>query len=161
MAQTERREHALTQKALDTLAKWGKDPNASGGENIAFSVSRQGAPSDAFLGAGDCTPFTHTGARGILKGQPPGFTGAPIAYFDDFSGSTPALKQVPFAFAFNLNTGKVSLSGVFPGLPATLSFTVEYLKKFDGAGGKNILFYSERSSDHAGYVIALQLVGAA
>jgi hypothetical protein len=160
MAQTERREHASTRKALDTLAKWGKDPNAAGGETIAFSLSRQGPPSDAFLGIGDCTPFTPTGRRGILKGQPPGFTGEPRAYFDDFSGVSPALQQVPFTFSFNLNTGKVSLNGPFPGLPATLSFTVEYLKKFEGSGGRNILFRSERSSDHAGYVIALQLVGA-
>jgi hypothetical protein len=49
MAQTETHEHALTQKALDTLAAWGNNPNTDGGENIIFSVSRQGAPSDAFL----------------------------------------------------------------------------------------------------------------
>jgi hypothetical protein len=160
MAETERHEHALTQKALDTLTTWGKDPNIDGGENIAFSLSRQGAPSDAFLGIGDCTPFISTGKRGILNGQPPGFTGAPIAYFDDFSGSSPAVNQAPFTFSFNLNTAKVSLSGSFPDLPATLDFTVEYLKEFDGAGGKNILFYSEKSSDNAGYVIAVQLVAA-
>lgn len=157
---TEAHEHALTQKALDTLTKWGKNPNIDGGENIGFSLSRQGAPSDAFLGFGDCTPFTPSGKRGILNGQPPADTGAPIAYFDDFSGSTPTLNQVPFTFSFNLNTGKVSLSGAFPGLPASLDFRVEFFKEFDGADGKNILFYSDESSDNAGYVIALQLVGA-
>jgi hypothetical protein len=46
---TEEHERAETTKALDTLAKWGNNPNTDGGENIAFSVSRQGAPSDAFL----------------------------------------------------------------------------------------------------------------
>jgi hypothetical protein len=159
-AKTEKREHALTQKALDTLTAWGKNPNIDGGENIAFSLSRQGAPSDAFLAMGDCTPFTPTGRRGILHGQPAGSTGEPTAYFDDFSGSTPTVNQVPFTFSFNLNTAKVSLSGSFPNLPAALNFTVEYLKKFDGAGGKNIVFYSEKTSDNAGYVIAVQLVGA-
>ena len=58
MAQTETHEHALTQKALDTLAAWGNNPNTDGGENIIFSLSRQGAPSDAFLATGDCTPFS-------------------------------------------------------------------------------------------------------
>jgi hypothetical protein len=150
----------LTEKALETLTKWGKNPNIDGGENIAFSLSRQGAPSDAFLGIGDCTPFTPSGKRGILNGQPSGSTGAPIAYFDDFGGSPPTVNQVPFKFSFDLNTGRVSLSGSFPSLPATLHFTVEYLKEFDGAGGRNILFYSEKTSDNSGYVIALQLVGA-
>jgi hypothetical protein len=160
MAATERHEHALTQKALDTLTTWGKDPTIDGGENIAFSLCRQGAPSDAFLGMGDCTPFTPSGKRGILNGQPPGSTGEPIAYFDVFSGSSPTINQVAFTFSFNLNTGKVSLSGSFPGLPAILDFTVEYLKEFDGADGKNILFYSEKSSDNAGYILAVQLVAA-
>jgi hypothetical protein len=105
-------------------------------------------------------PFTPSGHRGILKGQAPGNTGAPIAYFDNFSGSTPTVNQVPFTFAFDLNTGKVSMNGAFPGLPANLDFRVEYLKEFDGAGGKNIVFYSDKTSDNAGYVIALQLVGA-
>jgi hypothetical protein len=53
---TEKYEHALTEKALETLTKWGKNPNTDGGENIGFSVSRQGAPSDAFMGMGDCRP---------------------------------------------------------------------------------------------------------
>lgn len=160
MAQTEKHEHALTQKALDTLAKWGKDPNIDGGENIGFSLSRQGAPSDAFLVMGDCTPFTPTGRRGVLNGQPAASTGAPIAYIDDFSGASPVIDQVPCTFSFNLNTGKVSLNGAFPHLPANLNFTVEYIRRFDGAGGKNILFHSEKTSDKAGYVIAIQLVGA-
>jgi hypothetical protein len=157
---TERHEHALTEKALETLTKWGKNPNTDGGENIGFSVSRQGAPSDAFLGMGDCTPFTPSGHRGILKGQPAGDTGAPIAFFDNFAGSTVTVNQVPFTFAFDLNTGKVSMNGAFPGLPANLDFKLEFLKEFDGAGGKNIVFTSDKTSDNAGYVIALQLVGA-
>lgn len=160
MPVTEKHEHALTQKALDTLTKWGKNPNTDGGENIAFSLSRQGAPSDAFLATGDCTPFTPSGARGTLKGQPVNSTGAPIAYFDNFGGTTVTINQVPCTFAFDLNSGKVSLTGSFPNLPGTLEFSVEYFKEFDGAGGENILFYSDKSSDNAGYVIALQLVAA-
>ena len=160
MATTEKHEHSLTQKALDTLTTWGKNPNIDGGENIGFSVSRQGAPSDAFMASGDCTPFTASGKRGTLNGQPSGFTGEPIAYFDDFSGIPVAVKQVPCKFSFNLNTGKITLSGAFPNLPGTLDFMVEYFKQFDGAGGENILFYSDKSSDNAGYVIAMQLVAA-
>lgn len=160
MPTTEKHEHALTEKALDILTTWGKNPGTDGGENINFSVSRQGAPSDAFLAFGDCTPFTPVGKRGILKGQPVGSPVQPMAFIDNFGGSTPAIIQIPCAFAFDLNSGKVSLNGAFPGIPGNLHFTVEYLKEFDGAGGKNIVFYSEKTSDNAGYVIAIQLVAA-
>lgn len=155
MAVTEKQEHALTRKALDTLAKWGRDPNTDGGENIAFSLARQAAPSDAFIGLGDCTPFTPSGQRGVLHGQPPASTGAPVAYF-----VLPAFAELPFTFSFDLNRGEVSLTGVFPNLPPTLSFTVEFIREFEGNDGKNILFHSEETSDDAGYVIALQLVAA-
>ena len=161
MPVTEKQEHVRTEKALDTLTKWGKNPGFDGGENINFSVSRQGAPSDAFLAFGDCTPFTPSGKRGTLKGQAPGNTGAPVAYFDNFGGVTATLQQVPCTFSFDLNTGKVRLAGPFPnGLPSKLEFRVEYFKEFDGAGGENVLFYSDQSSDNAGYVIAMQLVAA-
>jgi hypothetical protein len=160
MPTTEKHEHALTEKALDILTTWGKNPATDGGENIGFSVSRQGAPSDAFLAFGDCTPFTPVGKRGILIGQPVGSTGQPMAFIDNFAGSTPAVIQIPCTFAFDLNSGKVSLNGAFPGIPANLHFTVEYLKEFQGADGKNIVFYSEKTSDNAGYVIAMQLVAA-
>lgn len=157
---TEKHEHALTEKALEKLTKWGKDPGSYGGENIGFSLSRTGAPIDAFFGFGDCTPFTPSGERGILKGQPVGGTGAPQAYFDNFTGNPPALNQVPFQFSFDLNTGRVSLSGAFPNLPNDLHFSVEYLKEFLGNGGFNVLFYSEKSSDNSGYIIAVQHVAA-
>jgi hypothetical protein len=160
MTVTEHHEHARTDEALETLTRWGRDPGTDGGENIAFSVSRQGAPSDAFLATGDCTPFTPQGSRGALHGQPPGDTGAPVAYFIDFGGSTPSVNQVPCAFSFDLNTGRVTLDGAFPNLPPSLDFTVEFDKRFDGAGGENLLFHSEKTSDHAGYVIAVQLVAA-
>jgi hypothetical protein len=163
MAETETHEHARTDEALETLTRWGRDPGTDGGENIGFSVSRQGAPSDAFLAMGDCTPFTPSGSRGILSGQTPGSTGAPVAYFIDFSrspGSPLTVNQVPFTFSFDLNTGKVTLAGSFPDLPPSLDFTVEFAKEFDGAGGENILFYSEKTSDNAGYVLAVQLVAA-
>jgi hypothetical protein len=92
--------------------------------------------------------------------QPAGSTGEPTAYFDDFSGSTPSINQVPCTFAFDLNTGTVTLDGAFPGLPPSLHFTVDFLKGFDGAGGENRVFCSKSSSDDAGYVLAVQLVAA-
>jgi len=153
-------EHHETEKALEELTKWGKNPNIDGGENINFSTSRQGAPSDAFLAFGDCTNFTPGGKRGTLNGAKVGNTGAPLAFFDNFGGTVAVLQQLPCTFSFDLNNGKVTLSGAFPNLPGTLSFHVAYLKTFDGAGGKNIMFYSEKTSDNAGYIIAMQLVGA-
>lgn len=159
MTVTEHREHLRTEEALQTLTRWGRNPGTAGGENIAFSLSRQGAPSDAFLVLGDCTPFTPQGHRGVLPGQPPGDTGAPVAYPIDF-GIPLSVNQVPCTFSFDLNTGKVTLAGAFPGLPPGLDFTVEYGKRFDGADGETLLFHSGKTSGHAGYVIALELVGA-
>jgi hypothetical protein len=113
---------------------------------------RQGAPGDAFLALGDCTPFTPSGSRGTLNGQPVGFTGAPAACFVSFGGQAgPAtVNQVPCTFSFDLNTGKVTLGGSFPDLPSSLDFTVEFVHRFDGSGGENMLFHSEKTSDHAG-----------
>jgi hypothetical protein len=159
MTVTEYQEHARTEEALQTLSTWGRDPGTDGGENIAFSVSRQGAPGDAFLAIGDCTPFTPQGSRGILNGQPSGDTGGPVAYFVGFSSSL-SVDQVPCTFSFDLNSGKVTLAGGFPGLPPSLEFSVEFDKTFDDAGGENILFHSEKTSDHAAYIITVQLVGA-
>ena len=159
MTTIEHHEHARTEEALEELTSWGRNPNSDGGENIAFSVSRQGAPSDAFLAVGDCTPFTPQGSRGVLGGQPSGGTGAPVAYFIDF-GIPLSVNQVPCTFSFDLNSGKVTLTGAFPSLPSSLEFNVEFDKRFDGADGDNVLFHSEKTSDHAGYVIAVQHVAA-
>ena len=138
-----------TERALNTLTQWGREPSTGGGENIAFSVSRQGSPGDAFLVTGDCTPFTPSGARGTLHGQPVGDTGAPVAYIDDFTGTAPSLDEVPCTFAFNLNTGRVTLTGAFQeaqhrGASAWRSSNGSF-----NAEGRNILFTSDTSSDHA------------
>ena len=89
----------------------------------------------------------------------PGTPGAPIAYFIDF-GIPLSVSQVPCTFSLDLNTGRVILAGAFPNLPPSLDFTVESGKRFDGAGGENLLFDSGKTSGHAGYVIAVQLVAA-
>lgn len=159
-SETERHERERTIDALQTLTRWGQDPGTDGGENIIFSLARQGAPSDAFLASGDCTPFTPHGARGTLHGQPAGDTGAPVVYIDDFSGTTPTVDQIPCTFAFDLNEGRVTLQGSFPGRPPVLHFGVEFLKSFDAEAGENMLFCSRSASDDAGYVIVVQLVGA-
>jgi hypothetical protein len=86
-------------------------------------------------------------------------TGAPVAYFIDF-GIPLSVNQVPCTFSFDLNSGKVTLTGTFPSLPSSLEFNVEFDKRFDGADGDNVLFHSEKTSDHAGYVIAVQHVAA-
>jgi hypothetical protein len=151
-------EHA-THHALETLSKWGHNPSVDGGENIGFSLSRQGAPGDAFTVLGDCTPFTPGGPRGTLHGQPVGGTGAPVDYALNFGGSTVTVDQLPVTFTFDLNNGVVTVVGN-SGLPPTLTFSVAFFSEFTGSGGKNIVFVSRESSDKAGYVLCTQLVGA-
>jgi hypothetical protein len=162
MAETEGQERARTRKALKTLSGWGQDPNSDGGENIAFSLVRQGGVGDAFQVTGDCTPYTAGGARGSLHGQPSGFTGEPVAYLIDFSSTTLSVDQIPCTFDFDLNDGTVTVTGAFPNRPPTLTFHVERLKSFDDPGvGDTVLFGSNRSSDHSGYVLAVVHVAAA
>jgi hypothetical protein len=159
---TEQQEHARTQRALDKITKWGRDPVAASGENITFSIARQGAsdPADACLAGGDCTPFTASGHRGTLKGQPPGFTGEPFAYFLDFTGSAVSVTSVSCQFTFDLNRARATRQGPFPNLSSTLKFAVEFFKEFEGGGGRNIVFTSDSASDKEGYVLTVQLVGA-
>jgi hypothetical protein len=159
--ETEKQERAKTRRALDTLADWGRDPGSDGGENVAFSLVRQGGLSNAFQVSGDCTPFTASGARGVLHGQPAGDTGAPAAYVVDLSSSTPTVDEIPCTFDFDLNAGSVTLAGAFPGTASTLTFHVERLKGFDDPGvGDTVLFCSQTSSDHSGYVLAVCHVAA-
>jgi hypothetical protein len=158
---SEQHERARTGHALARLTAWGQDPGSDGGENIAFSLVRQGGLGNAFRISGDCTPFTPSGTHGVLHGQPVGATGAPVAYVDDFSTTPPTVSQVPCTFDFDLGAGRVELNGAFPGTPATVSFHVELLKSFDDPGvGDTVLFCSRTSSDHAGYVLAVCHVAA-
>lgn len=69
-------EHVRTEEALETLTRWGPRPPHGRRGNIAFPVSRQGAPSDVFLAIGDCTPFTPLESRDVLSGQAPADAGA-------------------------------------------------------------------------------------
>jgi hypothetical protein len=147
-----------TQKALDTITEWGKNPNL--GENIVFGLVRQGDPGDEGVFTGGVL-FTPKGKRGVLNGVPPGMTGAPVAIFP-FA----APEQLPFTFSFDLNAGEVTLNGAFPLLtstspppPVTLDFTVEFIKEYEDQGGLNISFHSEKTSDNAGYIIVLQNTG--
>lgn len=57
-------------------------------------------------------------------------------------------------------SGKLTLTGSFPNLPSSLDFTIEFDQRFQGAGGYNILFHSEKTSNHARYLIAVQHVAA-
>jgi hypothetical protein len=161
MSESEKQEQANTRNALNTLSTWGQNPNIDGGENITFSLARQGwYPIDAFLAAGDCTIYTASGNRGILHGQAPGDTGEPVAYFLDLNSSPVNANQVNFVFTADLNTGLVTLSGPFPGLNSVLEFKLEFLKEFLSEGGRSLLFYSEHTSDNAGYVIDFTLISS-
>src|SRR5580765_7757637 len=138
---TEATEHARTTHALKVLSGWGHDPGSDGGENIAFSLVRQGGVSDVLQVNGDCTPFTATGSRGVLHGQPTGDTGSPSCYTVDFSTVSPTVTQTPCTFEFDLNHGRVTLTGTFPGAPSPLSFHVELLATFDDPEvGDTVLF---------------------
>lgn len=155
---TEAAERAHTEHALEVLTHWGRDPGSDGGENIAFSLVRQGRVIDVLQVNGDCTPFTASGGRGVLHGQPPGDTGAPTSYRVDFSSVSPTVVQTPCTFEFDLNHGRVTLTGA---APSTLTFHVELAATFDDPEvGDTVLFTSRSSSDHSGYVLAVVHVGA-
>ncbi len=162
MATTESQEHARTQKALDRITEWAKalasGHTPDGGENIAFSLTRQGGGLilDSFIGGGDCTPFTPSGKRGILHSQPPPSSPSTAWFIDSSSSSL----QVPFTLTVDLNHATVTLQGAFPNIPSTLDFHLEFFKQFDGPMGDSILFYSDKSSDNAGYVINFVLVAS-
>lgn len=159
---TEAQEHAQTEKALDEITGWaralaaGQSPD--GGENITFAIARQGSHTilNAFLTEGDCTPFVPSGKRGTLHNQPLPQP-APVAFF-----ITPAraVQQVPLTMKADLNAGTVTLQGAFPEIDPTLEFRLEYFKHFDDDDGKCIVFYSDKSSDKAGYLITFCLVAA-
>jgi len=159
---TEAHEHAKTEKALDEITGWaralaaGESPD--GGENITFAIARQGSHTilNAFLTEGDCTPFVPSGKRGVLHNQPPPQP-PPIGFFIT---PTHTVQQVPLTMKVDLNTGTVTLQGAFPEIDPRLDFRMEFLKRFDDAGSKCILFYSDKSSDKAGYLITFGLVGA-
>ena len=115
--------------------------------------------SDVLQVDGDCTPYTASGVRGVLHGQPAGDTGAPTSYTIDFSSVTPTVVQTPCTFEFDLNHGRVTLTGA---APSTLTFHVELAATFDDPEvGDTLLFTSRSASDHSGYVLAVVHVGAA
>jgi len=157
---TEIQEHRETSKALDEITGWaralaaGQSPD--GGENISFSIAREGATLilDSFLSGGDCTPFSPSGKRGVLHNQP----SLPLMAL--FINPSNGVNQVPYSLTVDLNKGTVTLNGSFPNLSSTMEFHLEFLKRFEGGGGKCILFNSDKSSDDAGYLITFNLVGA-
>lgn len=160
---TERQERQRTINALDRINTWGQvlaaGGSPDGGENITFSLVRNGAVADYCLADGDCTPYTAAGGRGLLRGQPAGFNGEPQAHF--ILTGTGTLDTVDCSFEFDLNNGHATVQGTFPnGVAASFGFDVEYLDEFEGGGGKNIVFVSRHSTDKAGYVLTVQLVAA-
>ena len=148
---TEKQEQKATNHALDILANWMK---AGTNEGISFEISRltDDLFTDSFLGGGDASRFTASGRRGTLTGQ------LAKAYILDSAGGVP--HQFPIQFTFNLNTGKATGNWNNPvtGQAETTTITLTFFKRASRTEGKYYIFYGDRSSDQAGYVIAFSLL---
>src|SRR5947209_483832 len=80
------------------------------------------------------------------------------AYILDSAGGVP--HQFPIQFTFNLNTGKATGNWNNPvtGQAETTTITLTFFKRASRTEGKYYIFYGDRSSDQAGYVIAFLLL---
>jgi hypothetical protein len=144
-------EDRTTQRELEAIYNWIKDGT---NEGISFEIAHltDDAFTDSFIGDGDCSLFTPSGARGTLNSQ--GSNGNVL----DSGGGVP--HSFPFTLTINLNTGNVNGSWTYPGGgPAqTPTFKLVFYKRFTGDGGENLIFYADQSSDNAGYIITFTLL---
>lgn len=147
---TETQEHSTTVHHLTTISNWLK-PGTNEGASFEITRLTDDLFTSSFLGGGDCSLFTPSGARGKVKGQ------ECSAYLLDPSAGPPS--SFSFDMGFDLNSGKVTLSWTFPGgSPQTASFGVEYSKTVARPEGKNLLFAGEPGSDDAVYTLSVILL---
>ena len=148
---TERQELRATNRALDTIANWMK---AGTNEGISFQISRltDDLFTDSLLGGGDASRFTASGRRGTLTSQ------LSNAYILASGGGAP--QQFPIEFVFKLNTGKATGNWNNPvtGQSETVTITLTFFKTATRSEGKYYIFYGDRSSDKAGYVLTFLLL---
>ncbi|MGA2481884.1 MAG: hypothetical protein ABSF92_02050 [Candidatus Acidiferrales bacterium] len=148
---SEHQEQQATNHALDTLANWMK---AGTHEGISFEVSRltNDLFTDSFLGGGDASRFTASGHRGTLTSQ---LSNANIL---DSNGGVP--HQFPIQFAFDLNTGKAAGNWNNPvtAQAEAVTVTLTFFKSATRPEGKYYIFFSDESSDKAGYTFTFLLL---
>jgi hypothetical protein len=148
---TEHQEQQATNQALDVLANWMKNGSHEG---ISFEVSRltDDLFTDSFLGGGDASKFTPSGHRGTLTSQ---LSNANIL---DSNGGVP--HKFPIQFTFDLNAGKGAGNWNNPvtAQAETVSVTLAFFKSATRPEGKYYIFFSDASSDKAGYTFSFLLL---
>lgn len=148
---TERQEQRATNRALDTISNWMKSGTHEG---ISFQVSRltDDLFTDSFLGGGDASQFTASGRRGKLTSQ--------LSKANILASGGSAPQQFPIQFTFHLNTAKAIGNWQNPvtGQAETVTITLTFFKTATRSEGKYYIFYGDRSTDKAGYVLTFLLL---
>ena len=148
---TETQEQRATNRALDVMANWMK---AGTNEGISFQISRltDDLFTDSFLGGGDASQFTASGRRGKLTSQ------LSKAYILASGGGVP--HEFPIQFTFNLNNARATGSWNNPvtGQAGTPTIVLTFFKVAARPEGKYYIFYGDRSSDKAGYIVTFLLL---
>jgi hypothetical protein len=148
---SERSEHHATRQALEEVFDY-ISPGTN--EGISFLVSRltDDLFTDSFLGGGDISLFTASGARGVIKSN----TGTDARMLDS-GGGVPA--DFPIELTVDLNDGEATGSWTLPdGTQQTPSFGLQFVKKATMPEGILYLFAGETSSDDAVYSVTLLLI---
>src|SRR5689334_14141814 len=117
---SEVREHQTTNRALHQIYKY-ISPGTN--EGISFELSRltDDIFTTSFLGGGDISLFTPSGARGTIKSQ------RTNAYVLSSGGGVPA--AFTFDLSVDLNTSKATLKWTLPSGPAmTATMILDHIK---------------------------------
>jgi hypothetical protein len=148
---SERSEYQATRQALVEVFDY-ISPGTN--EGISFLVSRltDNLFGDSFMGGGDISLFTPSGARGVIKSN----TGTDAITLDSGGG---APTRFPIQLTVDLNDGEATGSWTLPsGTLQTPSFGTQFVKKATTPEGVLYLFSGETSSDDAVYSMSLLLI---
>lgn len=146
---SEVREHQRTDHAMEEVYKY-ISPGVN--EGISFEISRltDDLFTSSFLGGGDISLFTASGARGSIRSQDSS------AYVLDSSAGPPT--QFTFDLSIDLNTAKATLKWTPPGgTPQSATMSLDYVKKTTSAL-PYLLFGADEVSDDAVYTLSLTML---
>ncbi|HEV2415922.1 MAG TPA: hypothetical protein VGX27_14050 [Candidatus Dormibacteraeota bacterium] len=144
---SEVREHRKTDHSMEQIYKY-ISPGVN--EGISFGISRltDDIFTTSFLGGGDISRFTPSGARGSIKSQDT------IAFVLNSLAGPP--QQFTFDLSIDLNTAKATLGWTPPGGTAqSAKMSLDYVKTATGDAGPFLAFDADEVSDNAVYTLSL------